>query len=169
MSRKQLKKHIQFNSCVYVNQNFDYKKDKYEQNLRYFRDPNLAAISAGVVVPSGSIKLKKFGRKSVSKSISSKFKINENKEQLLQKVSMGRKDIMEIKIQYFEFEELLEDFMSTFEKQQKRAQRRPKIEQFSPPRQLRASLDDFKENYSSVKGLYNKLQKEYMAKEDLCL
>ena len=92
--------------------------------------------------------------------------MNENKELLLQKVSTGRKDIMEIKIQYFEIEEQLDKFMSNLERQQRRAQRRPKAEYWSPPRQLRMSLDDFKENYSSVKSQYIKLQKIYMEKDD---
>lgn len=96
-----------------MDRNFDYKKDKYEQNLRYFRDPDLAARSAGIVVPTRQIRLKRIGRKSVK---ALKPKMNENKEQLLHKVCMSRKDIMDIKIQYFEMEEQLDRFMTILEK-----------------------------------------------------
>ena len=45
-----------------------------------------------------------------------KFFANEGKEQLLQKVSNSRKDIMEIKIQFFLLEEHLDQFLGNLDR-----------------------------------------------------
>lgn len=116
MSKKEIKKLEAISNCVYVNPNFDYKKDKYDYNLRYHNDPTLAAISAGIVPTNGirPLRMKKT-RKSVTKSFG-KFFANEGKEQLLQKVSNSRKDIMEIKIQFFLLEEHLDQFLGNLDR-----------------------------------------------------